>query len=218
MKPAHLPLLVLMTTLLPALALAAPADKANKRPAARPAAKGAAEVLKPFDKNENHQVDADELAAMQKSYATLRRLDKNNNGEIEQSEVDSLNPPAVDDRKSRMLSGFKEVDKNGNHKIDADEVEALQKKLAGGRIISRLDQNGNGKLEPEEIERLNQRLAEGIGSRPKGSSSSTPSLRRPPEKAAEEARPAAPTPKSAESPAAPEAPAPEKKPPNNFGS
>lgn len=116
-----------------------------------------------------------------------------------------------------MLAGFKDVDKNGNHKIDADEVEALQKKLAGGRIISRLDQNGNGKLEPEEIERLNQRLAQGIGGRSRGPTSSAPSLRRPPEKAAEDTKPA-PAPKSAEKPEPPEAPAPEKKPPNNFGS
>lgn len=106
MKPSHLPLLVLVTTLLPALALAVPADKAKKRTAARPASDGAAEVLKPFDKNENHQVDADELAAMQKSYAALRKLDKNSNGEIEQAEVDSLKAPATDDRKSRMLAGF----------------------------------------------------------------------------------------------------------------
>lgn len=217
MKPSHLPLVVVMTSLLPALALAAPSDKARKRPAAQPASDGASAVLKPFDKNENRQIDADELAAMQKSYAALRKLDRNSNGEIEQAEVDSLKAPATDDRKSRMLAGFKQVDKNGNHKIDPEEVAALQKMLSGGQMLSRLDQNGNGKLEAGEIDRLNQRLAQGIGSRRNGGTPATPSLRRPPEKAAEEAK-SKETAKPEKKAAFPEAPAPEKKPPGNFGS
>ncbi len=217
MKPSHLPVLVIMTALLPALALAAPSDKAKKRPTARPANDGAAEVLKPFDRNENHQVDPDELASMQKSYVALRKLDKNSNGEIEQAEVDSLKAPVTGDRKTRMLAGFKQVDKNGNHKIDPEEVEALQKTLSGGQMLSRLDQNGNGKLEAGEIDRLNERLAQGIGSRRKGAAPATPSLRRPPEKAVEEAKPKE-TAKTAEKAVEPEARAPEKKPPGNFGS
>ncbi|HBJ85295.1 MAG TPA: hypothetical protein DDZ88_15750 [Verrucomicrobiales bacterium] len=213
MKPTPLRTFALVAALLPAIAFAA---KDGKRPQKSAVHRdgAAAEVLKTFDKNENHQIDADELPALQKAFITLKNLDKNNNGEIELAEVESLKPQAPDDRRGRMLAGLKQVDKNGNHKIDADEVEGLQKMIAGGRLMTRLDHNGNGRLEPEELERLNQHLEQGVGR--KRGATSTPSVRKAPEKPAE-TPPAAAPPKSEEKKDKSAEPAPAAKPPGNFG-
>jgi hypothetical protein len=212
MKTTSYGRLALMTALLPATIWAA---QDGKRPPNSAAHHGGAtaEVLKTFDKNGNHQIDADELPALQQAYTTLKNLDKNANGEIELAEVESPKSRGTDDRKGRMMAGFKEVDKNGNHQIDADEVEGLQKMLAGGKIMSRLDHNSNGKIDPDELAHLNQRIAHGGGKKP---ASSTPTLRKPPEKPAEGAPPPPPsTPKTEET--KPATPSFETKPPGNFG-
>ena len=210
MKTTLLSLFV--TALLPAVALPAPDAKGKKRPGASAHHDGAnAEVLKTFDKNGDHKIDADELPALQKAFSTLKNLDKNSNGEIELAEVERPQAPVAADRRVRMLAGFKQVDKNGNHKIDADEVEGLQKMIAGGKVMSRLDQNGNGKLEPGEVDRLNERLSQGFGGRGRPSATPAPSVRKPPEKPAESPKPEE---KKEEKPAAP---APDAKPPGNFG-
>lgn len=210
MKTTSIPLLALAAVLLPAVAWAAKGGKRPSNSATNPGG-AMAEVLKSFDKNDNHQIDSDELPALQQAYTTLKNLDKNANGEIELAEVETPKTHATGDRKGRMMAGFKEVDKNGNHKIDTDEVEGLQKKLAGGKIMSRLDHNSNGKIDPDELERLNQRIAQGGGRR---SSSSAPTLRKPPEKPAESAPPAE-TPKTEDK--KPETPAFETKTPSDFG-
>lgn len=185
--------------------------KKRQRPAAAAQRTGAepgtaaVEALRPFDKNENRKIDADELTALQHSYGALKKLDANGNGEIEPAELERLHTamasessapsgsgPGADDRKGRALTGLREVDKNANRKVDADEVPALEKMLGGGRVMERLDQNGNGKLEPDEVDRLNERLSgQGAGgllgafrSRFGGSSSSA--------RKAPEARPASP--------------------------
>ncbi|MDB6005485.1 MAG: hypothetical protein JWR15_2472 [Prosthecobacter sp.] len=215
MKTTSLPAWAIAAVLLPAVAWAA---KDGKRPpnsnSAAPHGGATGEVLKSFDKNGNHQIDADELPAVQQAYITLKNLDKNTNGEIELAEVETPKGRGTGDRKGRMLAGFKEVDKNGNHKIDADEVEALQKKLAGGRIMTRLDHNSNGKIDPDELEHLNQRLAQGGGGKRPASTSSTPTLRKPPEKPADTAPPVE-APKTEEK--KPETPPFETKPPGSFG-
>jgi Ca2+-binding EF-hand superfamily protein len=210
MKPISFRRFAIVAALLPTVALAAPG---GKRPPNSAAHHGGpmAEVLKSFDKNGNHRIDADELPALQQTYSTLKNLDKNANGEIELAEAESPKTHGTDDRKGRMMAGFKRVDKNGNHKIDSDEIEGLQKMLAGGKIMSRLDHNSNGKIDPDELEHLNQRIAQGSG---KGPSSSAPTLRKPPAKPAKTAPPAA-TPKTEEK--KPETPAFETKPPGNFG-
>lgn len=205
-------LLLVAAVLLPAVSFAA---KNAKRPKSAPARHDGvmAEVMKTFDKNENHQIDADELPALQKAFSTLKNLDKNGNGEIELTEVESLKPQAASgDRKGRMLAGLKQMDQNGNHKIDADEVEALQKMIAGGKIMSRLDHNGNGKLDPDEVERLNKHLEHGLG-KSDAATTPAPSVRQAPEKPAESNPPEAPKPEEKkEKPADPAT-----KPPGNFG-
>lgn len=168
------------------------------------------EVLQPFDKNGNHQIDAEELPALQQAYTTLKNLDKNANGELELTEVETPKSPAMGGRRGRMLAGFKEVDKNGNHKIDADEVANLEKKLAGRKIMTRLDHNSNGKIDADELAQLNQRLAH---SGRRGPAAGAPNLRKPPEKPAETAPQE--TPKAEEK--KPEAPAFGTKPPGDFG-
>lgn len=215
MKTTPFHLLALVTVLLPVAAFAAKDGKRPKKAAAPH--DGPAEVLKDFDKNGDHRIDADELPALQRAFSALKNLDKNNNGEIELAEVEKPQPPATDDRRARMLAGFKQVDKNGNHKIDADEVEGLQKTIAGGRIMTRLDQNGNGKLEPGKVEMLNSRLAQGFRGRP-GASSPSPSFRKPPEKKPEEPAPTEPPKPEAKKEEKPAVAAPEPKPPGNFGS
>lgn len=215
MKPTSpLRILALTAILLPALAFAAKDAKAKKRPAAAAHGGETAEVLKTFDKNGNQQIDADELPALQKAFMTLKNLDKNANGEIELAEVEKPKTPAGDDRKGRMMAGLKQVDKNGNHKIDADEVEALQKMIAGGKIMSRLDHNNNGKIDPDEVERLNQHLGHGMARGKPGTAATSPAVRKAPEKPADAPPPAA-TPKPEEK--KPDAPAPAPKPPGNFG-
>jgi len=146
MKPTLLRTFALVAALLPAIVFAAKDGKRPQKSAAHPDG-AAAEVLKTFDKNENHQIDADELPALQKAFVTLKNLDKNNNHEIELTEVESLKPQVSDDRRGRLLASLKQVDKNGNHKIDADEVEIDA--LAPGRyaVVVYVDRNGNGKLD-----------------------------------------------------------------------
>lgn len=201
--------------MLPAVAFAAGTAKRPQKSEARPEGPNA-EVIKLFDKNGDHQIDADELPALQKAFGVLKSLDKNNNGEIELAEVERPKPSATDDRRARMLAGFKQVDKNGDHKIDADEVEGLQKMIAGGRIMKHLDQNGNGKLDPNEVETLNSRIGHGIrGKRP--GASPAPSVRKPPEKKPEAESAPTEAPKPEASKEAPAAPVPEPKPPGNFG-
>lgn len=189
MKPAAFPVVTLLAISLPSLALAAKGGRAQSRPA-RQSAGDLAEVLKPFDKNGNHQIDADELVAVQKAFSALGKLDKNANGEIEQSEVASASSPtrpgAPGGRLARAAEGLKRVDKNGNRRIDPDEIPQLEKMLTAGagEMMKRLDQNGNGKLEESEVARLNERLEKGMAGRggATGGSSATPGFRRPPEK------------------------------------
>jgi hypothetical protein len=177
---------ILALALLPGLALAAKDEKSQKK-RDKDTARASGPGLSAYDKNGNKQIDADELAAMQKTFAELRQLDKNSNGEIEQAEVA---PPkaASTDRKDRAMAGLKKVDKNANGKIDTDEVEGLQKALGGSRIMDRLDQNSNGKLEANELERLNKRFVEG-GSDRKRKNDSLGSKPTPPAAPAEKADP-----------------------------
>lgn len=211
MKSFRVPLSVLLVTALPVLAFGADA-KRPQRPTQRPEG-DTGEVLKAFDKNGNQQIDADELPAVQKAFTVLKKLDKNDNGEIELVEVERPKAPAADSRRERMIAGFKEVDKNGNRKIDADEIEALQKRLQGGKILSRLDQNGNGKLEPSEVARLNERLSQDLPGRSgKAPASPASSFRKPPEAP----KPVPEAPKAEEKKLEDAFPA--KKAPGNFGS
>lgn len=162
----------------------------------RPEPGALAETLKPFDKNGNHRIDADERAAVQSAFAALGKLDKNANGEIEQSEIEAAQASAGRSRperaRSRVAAGFQKVDKNGNRRIDPDEVSVLEKMLsnAPGEMLKRLDQNNNGKLEESEVARLNERMEKGAPSRRSSTRASTPSFRRPPEKPAETTNPA----------------------------
>ena len=191
-----------------------------------------AEALKVFDKNGNHHIDADELPAVQQTFAIMKKLDKNGNGEIEAGELETARSEAAGQMRSRAAEAMKRVDKNGNRKIDADEIPELQQMLAKAppEMMKRLDQNGDGKLDESEVARLNERLANfggaGGGRRPGSGTSGTPGFRRPPEKSPETPK-AGETTKPAEKPADKDKPAAEQpKPkfdkadtaPNKFGS
>ena len=198
MKLPHTLAAIVVVTL-PAWAIAAKDGKAGQgRPGRPQAASELSEVLKPFDKNGNRQIDADELAAVQKAFSALGKLDKNANGEIEQGEVAAAATPAgrtrPDGVRARAAEGLKRVDTNGNHRIDPDEIATLEKMLANGKgeMLKKLDQNGNGKLEESEIARLNERLEKGGAARRPGAggATTTPSFRRPPEKPADSTKPA----------------------------
>lgn len=201
------PLLLLVAALLPATTFAA---KDGKRPQKSAAGHDGpiGGLFETFDKNGNHRIDADELPALQKAFATLKKLDRNANGEIELPEVERPQPTATGDRRSRMLEHFKKLDRNANHQIDTDEVAGLQKMASGGKIMSRLDRNSNGKLDPDEVAQLNKRLEQSLAG--KGPPSAPPVLKAP-EKAAESPKPEK---KKDEKPAPP---APDGKPPGNFG-
>ena len=194
MKLPHTLAAILVVTL-PAWAIAAKDGK--RRPGRQQPASELSEALRPFDKNGNRQIDADELAAVQKAFSALGKLDKNANGEIEQGEVAAAATPAGHSRpegmRARAAEGLKKVDTNGNHRIDPDEIATLEKMLASGKgeMLKRLDQNSNGKLEESEIARLNERLEKGgAARRPGAKGASTPGFRRPPEKPADPTKPA----------------------------
>lgn len=201
------PLILLVAALLPAITFAAKEEKrAQKSPGRHQGPMGG--LFETFDKNGDHRIDADELPALQKAFATLKKLDRNANGEIELGEVEWPQSAVTGDRRSRMMEHFKKIDRNGNRQIDPDEVAGLQKAASGGKIMSRLDRNSNGKLDPDEVAQLNKRLEQGLGS---GSPSSAPSVRKAPSKPTESPKPEK---KKEEKPASP---APDAKPPGNFG-
>jgi Ca2+-binding EF-hand superfamily protein len=194
MKLPHT-LAVIIVVTLPAWAIAAKDGKG--RPGHPQPASELSEVLKPFDKNGNRQIDGDELAAVQKAFSALGKLDKNANGEIEQAEVAAAATPAgrtrPDGRRARAGAGLQKVDTNGNRRIDPDEIAPLEKMLASGRgeMLKKLDQNSNGKLEESEIARLNERLEKGgAARRPGAKGATTPGFRRPPQKPADATKPA----------------------------
>jgi hypothetical protein len=59
----------------------------------------AAKIVKEFDKNDNHRLDGDEVAAVQKSYeenpnGPLKEFDKNKDGKLEEREVLEIKEPA----------------------------------------------------------------------------------------------------------------------------
>ena len=182
----------LIAITLPGLTMAAKGGKAQSKHPQQPSS-DLAYVLKPFDKNGNHQIDADELAEVQKAFSALGKLDKNANGQIEQGDVAAASSAAKAGapgaRLARAAEGMKKLDKNSNHRIDPDEIPQLEKMLVagGGEMMKRLDQDGNGKLEESEVARLNERLEKGVAGRrgAVGGASTTPGFRRPPEKTTE---------------------------------
>ena len=183
-------LLAAVAFTLPAFAIAA--EDGKTRPQRQHQAAGFGEALKPFDKNANQQIDADELPAVQQAFTALGKLDKNSNGEIELAEVAAPRPAGRPEAgRARAGEGLSRVDKNGNRRIDPDELEGLQQMLAKApEFMKRLDQNGNGKLEEGEVARLNERLEKGGAVRRPGAGSSSPSFRRAPEKPADTPKPA----------------------------
>lgn len=181
--------LLVLTALLSGITQAAkdPNPKPTKR-SVQPVAEGQVEVLKPYDKNDNGQIDSDELVAVQAAFAALRKLDKNANGEIELSEAATPKPGAERARVAKARDSFRKVDINGNRKIDTEEIEGLQRSLAGGRLMTRLDANKNGKLETSEVEVFNQRLGRMAGGKTKGQTPA-PTFRKPPAPPTEQAAP-----------------------------
>lgn len=191
----HLALALVLS--LPSLEFAADAAKPG-RPGKRPAAAAGdlPEALRSFDKNGNHQIDPDELPAVQKAFTSLRSIDKNGNGELDQTEIAAATAPSSTPTRrpgagrpddGRAAEAMKRIDKNGNKRIDPDEIPDLERMLtkARGDFMKKLDANGNGKLEESEVARLNERLAQGGAMRRPGggsaSESTGSSFRRPPE-------------------------------------
>lgn len=195
---------ILAITLVSLAGYASAAKPEKRKPKLPPPSAGLSEVLKPFDKNADGRIDGDELQAVRKTYSGLAKLDKNTNGEIDQTEVPTP-PPAkakgAPDRGKRF-GGLRTADKNGNHKIDPDEVEGLQQALiaSGGDLMAKIDRNKNGKLDTDEVSRINERLGKGHGAKGKKPSaaptktSNTPSTTSPtpvePAKSTEAAKPA----------------------------
>jgi hypothetical protein len=88
--------LTLLLTLI--LAVSTPAF-AGKGKAGKGAAKGEhpGKVLRELDKNGNHQIDGDEVAALKVEFgkaatdSMLKKLDKNSNGVLDDNEITALN-------------------------------------------------------------------------------------------------------------------------------
>lgn len=157
MKTHSLLSLGVAAAMLPAFTFAARNGKTQANSAAGTGS-NLVEALKAYDKNANHQFDAEELPLLQKAFSTLRGLDKNGNGQIDEAEVASLNNTASGKHR-RHGAAIRKADKNANRKFDADEVADLEKILSGSPRMSKVDQNGNGKLDDDEVKRLSRRLA-----------------------------------------------------------
>jgi Ca2+-binding EF-hand superfamily protein len=154
------PLLFAVTVLLvPAMSFAAKGDKKRNKSAHRHGNEQA-RALGMYDRNHNQEIDAEELSRMQGAFAALKGLDKNTDGTIDATEVESVKLPAGH-RGGDRNSVMRKADANGNHKIDADEVEGLQKALAGNRMMKRIDTNGDGKINEDELQGMNKRMGHG---------------------------------------------------------
>jgi Ca2+-binding EF-hand superfamily protein len=85
------------------------------------------------------------IQELQQTYDVLRKLDKNNDGKIDQSEVSAFRDQR---RKERIDRIFKYMDKNNDGKISKDEARGLWQDN-----FTSLDANKDGSLERTEVEK-----------------------------------------------------------------
>ncbi|MDB5309289.1 MAG: EF-Hand, Calmodulin [Gemmataceae bacterium] len=81
---------------------------------------------------------------LQTAYDQLRRLDKNNDGKIDESEVKAIREQR---RKERTDGIFSALDRNKDGKISKEEARGLW-----ADNFAQLDKNGDGYLDREEVE------------------------------------------------------------------
>ena len=146
--------LVIATVLLSFSLLASAATGSGPAPAA------ALKAARSFDKDHNRAIDTDELAELNKAFASapdgpLAGLDKNKDGKIAAAEVELYRPGA-------SASQIRQFDKDRNQVIEGDEVTALRAEFAKATSgpLSALDRNHDLQLDDDELARLNQRLAQ----------------------------------------------------------
>ncbi len=85
----------LLAFLAPSTHAAKPAKPAKAAAGARGAKKAQKTVLEKYDTNKNGFIDADEVDAIQKAFATdsaLKRFDKDADGKLDDTEVSAINP------------------------------------------------------------------------------------------------------------------------------
>ena len=129
-------------------------------------------AVKSFDQDNSRSIDANELAALNESYAAapkgeLAPLDRNNDGRIDAAEVALLNlgkPSAV---------ALRTFDQDGNLKLEAEEVEALRRQFESDPSgpLKAFDRNGDSRLDDDEIARINRRLGRTSARKPKSQAS-----------------------------------------------
>jgi len=81
---------------------------------------------------------------LQTAYDQLRKLDKNNDGKIDESELKVFREQR---KKERIDSIFTALDRNGDGKISKDEARGLW-----ADNFTQLDKNGDGFLDRQEVE------------------------------------------------------------------
>jgi len=84
------------------------------------------------------------MQELQTAYDQLRKLDKNNDGKIDESEVKNFREQRKKERTEAIISA---LDRNGDGKISKDEARGLW-----ADNFAQLDKNGDGVLDRQEIE------------------------------------------------------------------
>lgn len=93
MKTISIIILTLSLSLGAHSVFAAKPPKANAKAAKK--AQKAGSLIAKYDENKNGYIDADEVAAIQKAFATdpaLKPFDKNGDGKLDEIEVSAMNP------------------------------------------------------------------------------------------------------------------------------
>jgi hypothetical protein len=154
-------------SVLPALAIgmsAVAASNGSNNDVARAEKASPKKTVRAFDRDRSQSIDADELAALNESYAdaptgAIAALDTDKDGKVSAVEVTSVKLGGA------KPAGLKQFDKNGNRKIDGEEVVALRKQyeIAPDGSLKALDLDGDSTLGDDEIAKASQRLEKQSG-------------------------------------------------------
>lgn len=94
-----------------------------------------------FDKNDNGEIELDEVYA--KKEATFNRLDKNSNGLLE--------PDELEPKRQRIQERFAGMDIHANLDLDEDGVVSLEEYQSSKNIIDLADTDGSDSVDKAEF-------------------------------------------------------------------
>ena len=131
---------LLLSTVLLASAVEAQSDRAPNRGG----------LFGALDRNGDGKIDADEIDL---AVASLRKLDKNKDGEITREEMGFSFQRGGGQSTRRGFQGFASLDKDGDGKISKEEAPERMKER-----FDRMDANGDGFIDKKEQEEIMRRF------------------------------------------------------------